>query len=167
MKRAARSGASFRRHASKQTYATPREFLAAVKSKFAIDRFNWDLAASRANTVARHYYDEASDSLKQDWTVLRGHLWLNPPFADIAPWARKCAETIKFARAENYALTVYFLVPASVGSNWFADHVYPHAHVFFLRPRLMFVGHEDPYPKDLMLAVYGSHGGQCLLWRWA
>jgi hypothetical protein len=43
-----------------------------------------------------------------------------------------------------------------VGSNWFRDYVNKRAEVRVLNPRLTFVGHEDPYPKDMMLSVFSS-----------
>lgn len=64
-------------------------------------------------------------------------------------------------------LNILMLVPASVGTHWFAQHVVPHAHVLYLAPRLTFVGETAPYPKDLMLCVYahGLTGSSC--WQWA
>lgn len=93
----------------------------------------------------------AFDSLKQSWADISsssGLLWLNPEFADITPWAKKCAdEGAKGAR-------IAFLVPASVGSNWYADYVHDKALVLFIRPRLSFDG-KAPYPKDCLAALYG------------
>jgi hypothetical protein len=99
----------------------------------------------------------ALDSLKQDWHKIlapdipvRPLLFLNPPFADIAPWAAKCAAEARLG-AE-----ILFLVPASVGSEWFAEHVWKHACVYLLRGRLCFDG-KDPYPKDCLAAHYFLH----------
>jgi hypothetical protein len=97
----------------------------------------------------------ALDSLKQDWAGLnmdhgppvRPLLFLNPPFSDIEPWARKCA------RESNRGAEILFLVPASVGADWFVEYVYPNAHVLLLHGRLCFDG-KDPYPKDCLLAHF-------------
>lgn len=62
--------------------------------------------------------------------------------------------------------SIALLVPASVGSYWFSNHVYPHALVLAFRPRLSFDG-KHPFPKDLILCLYSPEiepGFQP--WRW-
>jgi phage N-6-adenine-methyltransferase len=147
---------------SVQDFATPREFIAAVERRFGPIR--WDLAAHAGNFVVPNYYGPGSphgeDALAQDWARHGGVLWLNPPFARIDPWAEKAAaEGAKGAR-------VVMLMPAAVGSNWFADHIHHKALVLAIRPRLSFDG-QNPYPKDLICACYGpwiAPGFDC--WRW-
>jgi len=143
---------------SKQDYATPRAFIDAVVRRFG--PLAVDLAATRENVVTPYYYSAADNSLLQDWTILRGNLWLNPPFADIGPWARKCAES----RDPDCVRRILLLVPASVGSEWFAQWVHRHALVIGIRPRLSFDG-INPYPKDCILCVYGETPGFDT-WRW-
>lgn len=154
-----KTGASFNRKTSKQDYATPDDFLAVVRGKFG--PLSFDLAAHDKNHVCPSYYDIADDSLKQPWRALSGLLWLNPPYSNIAPWAAKCAvESCNGAK-------ILFLVPASVGSNWFSEYVLPYSHVYFLNPRLTFKGAKDPYPKDCLLAAYGlGNVGECEVWKW-
>lgn len=149
-----------RPHRSKQDYGTPTDFLAAVVARFG--PLSWDLAASPSNAVCYHHFSEADDSLSRSWE-LQGNLWLNPPFARIEPWARKCRESTGPARR------ILLLVPASVGSEWFARDVHGHALVLALRPRLTFVGCDACYPKDLMLSVYStalSDRPAFDTWRW-
>ena len=45
-------GASFNRKESFQAYATPPEFIAAVKRRFRVSEFAWDLAADAENIDA-------------------------------------------------------------------------------------------------------------------
>src|SRR5512133_3562881 len=90
---------------SRQDYGTPRELIAAVEARF--NRLDMDLAASPSNAKAPMHYSQADDSLAQDWTCLHGNLWLNPPFADLEPWARKCAESAGEGRR------IFLLTPAS------------------------------------------------------
>lgn len=150
------TGAAFARGASKQDYSTPQDFLAAVKKRFGMLTF--DLAATRDNAVTTVFFGLPLDSLKQDWTKLYGNLWLNPPFDKIEPWACKCAESVGEGR------NIFFLVPAAVGSNWYARHVHEKAMVCFLNGRLSFDG-KAPFPKDCLLACYGLKPGyEC--WRW-
>lgn len=150
---------------SKQDYGTPWEFIAAVQRRFGA--LTWDLAAHAENTkVPGSYITTATDSLSVDWHALvgvggkRGPLWLNPEYARIAPWAAKCAtEARKGAE-------ILFLVPASVGANWYWEHVAPYAAVECLSPRLSFDG-KAPYPKDLILAHYGPMIAPAFRrWQW-
>lgn len=155
-----RTGPSINRHNSKQDYSTPQDFFNAVVRKFGSIMF--DLAADDQNTKATRWFTEEQDSLKQDWYKIKpaGLLWLNPPFGDIEPWAKKCHDE------SRQAATILFLTPASVGSNWFADYVLGHAKILALNPRLSFDG-KNAYPKDLMLSVFGNTIKPCFgIWRW-
>lgn len=152
-----RTGASMNRGRSKQDYQTPREFIDAVERRFG--KLSYDLAASKENAVCPEYYDEESNALGRDWHALSGNLWCNPPFGAIAPWARKAATEA------GPCSRVLLLVPASVGSHWFADHVLPHAMVYALSPRLSFDG-KNAFPKDLILAAYGFGVSGFAVWRW-
>lgn len=71
---------------------------------------------------------------------------LTPPYSNIKEWVAKC---------DGSLAAIALLVPASVGSNWFRDHVDGKARVFFLNGRVTFVGHKAGYPKDLILCLYG------------
>jgi len=153
------TGAAMNRHRSRQDYETPPELIAAVERRFG--SIVIDLAATKENTKAEWFISPEEDSLRADWNVIVDDYtlaWLNPPYADIAPWARKCAEYTGDGK-------ILFLVPASVGSEWFARYVWGHALVLAIRPRVTFVGAKDPYPKDLILAVYGEPPG-FETWRW-
>jgi len=154
-----KTGASFNRATSKQDYATPDDFIAAVVARFGPLAF--DLAAHAGNHVTPKYFTKAQDSFAQDWHKIGGLLWLNPEFSNIAPWAQKCADE------SSRGAKILFLVPASVGSNWFANYVLPRSWVQFLNGRLMFKGATDPYPKDCLLAAYGfGSPGKCETWKW-
>jgi phage N-6-adenine-methyltransferase len=142
---------------SKQDYGTPLAFLEAVKRRLGIREFSIDLAANENGSNAkapRWLYD----ALPMPWALWTSHGpsntwgWLNPPFSDIEPWAAKCAET-KCAGGQ-----VALLVPASVGSNWFRDHVDGQAFVLLLNGRLAFMPDKPTwlYPKDCILALYSQ-----------
>lgn len=147
---------------SKQDYCTPPEFLKAVKARLHIIDFVYDLAASKENTVAPLWYDEAANSLIQNW-VWDGWCWCNPPFAHIEPWVEKAAnEAMRGAQ-------IAMLVPASVGSNWWWTWVEPNAYQTYLNGRLAFMPDKPKwlYPKDCALLLYhpwGFVGHE--LWHW-
>lgn len=152
-----------KRGESKQDYATPPEFLDAVRFRWHIERFDIDLAASENNVGSRRIITPEDDSLAVDWNAFAGDLWLNPPFANITPWAEKCANSTMDQRFTQLR-RIFFLVPAAVGSRWFERYVHPFARVYFLRDRICFDG-KHPYPKDCILAVYGEHPGY-EFWAW-
>lgn len=168
---------------SKQTYETPAAFIAAVKARFGVKAFAWDLAAvatTNKSLKGAYYgpdnrYTARRDAFANNWTELRGDLWLNPPFNNIAPWAQKCAESAKpladgGVRLEGKILTrkplrrIFFLIPASVGANWWVQWVHEKAAVYFLNGRISFDG-KGPHPKDTALVLYGENPGY-FVWRW-
>lgn len=163
-------------HRSKQNYATPADFIAAVKARLGIEQFSHDFAADGENTKAVSYFNAELNAFTFEhwefWSLYgspSGPLtppscgWLNPPYTDIGPWAKRCMET--GAAGGRMAL----LVPASVGSNWFRDYVDGHAHVLFLNGRLAFMPDKPTwlYPKDCMLVLYGNKVEPgCEVWNW-
>jgi phage N-6-adenine-methyltransferase len=155
-----RKGPIQKPHRSRQDYETPRVFIDAVERRFG--PLYCDLAATAENAKAPEWLSEPSDSLSVPWedTFPYGILWINPPFGNIAPWAEKCAVESQ----SRYGL-ILLLTPASVGSEWYSKHVHRKAYVLLLSPRLSFDG-VNPFPRDLMLSVYGYglHGMDT--WRW-
>lgn len=153
------------RHRSVQSYATPADFRAAVVKRFGIPGF--DLAADENNHFGPRWFsiDAGDDSLLQKWHAIDCHLfWLNPPFGDIEPWAKKCFEE------SILGCHILFLTPASVGSVWFSRYVHDTAtSVYFLSPRLCFDG-KAPYPKDCILTEFGGPklmtDTRYVCWRW-
>lgn len=153
---------------SEQVVCTPPNFLNALKNHLRIDEFSIDLAADGFNKVTDKFYGEEDNSLVQSWTEFKGQplkpwAFCNPPYGDIRPWVEKAyAESQKGAH-------VAMLVPASVGSNWWADWVHQLSYVTFLNGRITFVGHKSPYPKDLAILLYapmfGVDGGYGV-WDW-
>lgn len=151
------AGASFHRGKSKQDFRTPDNFLRAVQAKFG--KIDCDLAADGGNAVCDRCFTVEENSLIQDWHKLHGLLWLNPPFGNIEPWSAKCRE-----ESEKGA-QILFLVPASVGSNWWAMHVHNHALVYFVRPRLSFDG-VNSFPKDIAICSFNGQITGYDTWKW-
>ena len=155
-----KTGASLARGQSRQDYGTPAAFIQAVEKRFGPITF--DLAASEENRKSPFFFGEIRNSLDQPWHRIHGNLWLNPPFSNITPWAKKCAEeSAKGAR-------ILFLVPSSTGANWFRDYVWGRADIYFLNGRLTFEGCTDPYPKDCLLAHYTGldRTPDFRIWEW-
>lgn len=146
---------------SEQSVGTPRVFLDAVEQRFGT--IDLDVAASPHNAVCSQYYalEHGQDGLRDEWV---GNLnWCNPPFAKIGPWVEKALTEREFGHPS------LLLLPAGVGSNWFRDFVHEKADVYFLNGRLTFVGHDTPYPKDLILLHYQPailFSPQYAVWNW-
>ncbi len=135
------------RHETEQSVGTPWDFFRLLDKEFS---FTFDLAADSANTKCHLHFNEQDNSLAQDWADIWGWAFLNPPFANIEPWVRKCYEE------SQRGAKIVALLPASVGSRWFAEWVWGKCELRFLTGRLTFIGHDKPYPKDLMLAIYAK-----------
>lgn len=155
-------GAAHHRGTSEQSVQTPPEFIHAVKRSWGLTEFYWDLAADLDNRQAPNFFDEAQDALQQTWPTTAGRevCWLNPPYANIGAWVKKAAQSPQ--------CRTLMLLPASVGTNWYRDWVFPYAATIVLNGRIKFIGHKDPYPKDLMLLdyAYGYNAATFALWRW-
>lgn len=128
--------------------------------------FTWDLACNEDNCLVKDgetvsgWSQPEFDSLIMPWYAHDGWQWLNPPFKDIKPWAMKCAEEAR------KGAKIVMLTPASVGSKWFADHVYPNAYVRILTGRVTFQGHSTPYPKDVMISIFDNFHKGFDIWDW-
>jgi len=162
---------------SRQCYATPPEFIRAVEARFGV--LDFDLAATEKNAKAERFFTKQQNALKRQWICKSwppiicdkdGYLrspkwrfWLNPPYAHLSPWFKKCVDE------QNRLTTGCFivLVPASVGSDWFRKYVWNNASVYFLDGRICFIRNE-PYPKDLMLCIYRNRRRKTTvnIWEW-
>lgn len=157
-----------RPHRSEQSVQTDPRLIAAVVRRWG--PLAYDLAADATNRQAPLYVNELVDSLSLHWLKLGpGNRWLNPPFGNIAPWAKKCSEEAAPDRR------VFLHVPASTGANWFRDYVWGKAYICFLSGRVTYVGHTTCYPKDTIVAVYGDMTTVCRIparrvgaevWEW-
>jgi len=145
-------------------YRTPDDFLGAVRARFGALAF--DLAASKRSAITPKFYSMTQDSLRQHWPDLKGKLWLNPPYGNIAPWAGKAAISAQ------QGAEILMLVPASVGANWYRDFGRVAADTYALCGRLTFKGETTPYPKDCMLLHFhqdvamGNRPAKFFVWSW-
>lgn len=138
-----------RPHRSEQSVQTDPRLIAAVVRRWG--PLVIDLAADAGNAQALSWIGEEIDSLSLPWLAVKpGNRWLNPPFGNIAPWAKKCSEEAAPDRR------IFLHVPASTGANWFRDYVWGKAYICFLSGRVTYVGHNTCYPKDTVVAVYGD-----------
>ncbi len=144
-----------------QIVATPPEFIAAVEKRFGL--LHCDVCARQSNAKAPLYIGDPRtepasvppglpmrvglNGLSCVWPNPgpKQWNWMNPPFKDTPDW---------LAKIHQERVRTLVLVLASVGSVWYRDLVENQAAVYFLGPRLTFVGETHPYPKELMLLAY-------------
>jgi len=158
---------------TKQDYGTDPKLFEKLNKRF---EFTWDLACDESNCLVRNangtalgYTYPLCDALLGGWHEIDGWLFLNPPFSNIEPWAKLChEESLRGAK-------IVLLTPASVGSNWYRDHVHNKAEVIFLNGRLTFKGTKpnpktgkiDAYPKDCQISVFNrSAYSGFKVWDW-
>jgi DNA N-6-adenine-methyltransferase (Dam) len=154
---------------SRQDYATPPEFIAAVERKFGPIQF--DLAAHAGNAKHARYFAPITDpqaygvdAFAHQWFALSrqfpdGPLWLNCEFNAAAHWAKRCAFEATFGA------NILLLTPVAI-TNWFYDYIVERADVYLLKGRLCFDG-KSPFPKDCMLSHFHPHAtGAITVWDW-
>jgi site-specific DNA-methyltransferase (adenine-specific) len=142
-----KTGPTIKKGRSNQSVETPDWLVDACRDRFG--DIVVDLAASKSNTKCERFFDEEQNSLVQDWTeVLGGDVgWLNSPFDPAKPWAEKCRiETMRGAK-------IIYLCQASVGSKWFRENIQGRALILTI-PRIKFVGEQQTFMKDLVLACF-------------
>lgn len=143
---------------SKQDHATPPLLLHAIEHAFGA-RFILDLACNSENRKCEAGITHPEDSLKEVWWarldsarigLMRpsGDAWLNPPFRGVDPWMEKC----KDASAQ---MRIVSLTLASLGTGWYRNHVEGRALSLVLRKRVTFIGQPTPFPKELMITLWG------------
>lgn len=150
----------------RQSLRTPPDFLHAVRERFGPIHF--DAACTREDAVADSGYTWPEyDALERDWAeeLAGATVWCNPPFKHSKYFSRKAAESQRKTCAEPPP-RVLLLVPASVDSNWYWEHVAGKALVMPLSPRIQFVGEPTGIDCPLMLCAYGPWPADFRRWVW-
>lgn len=150
---------------SEQVVGTPQKFITAVNN-FLNREPILDLCAIEKNKKAPNFISPEQDSLNQEWHKYwpydkSTYFWLNPPFNDCKTWLKKAY------KESQKGPIIASLTPASVGSTWYRECVRGKCLSLFLESRMTFEGHNQSFPKDLMLCVWqkGLVGGGTLNWR--
>lgn len=144
---------------SEQEVLTPPEFLRAIEKRFGPIKF--DFAANGANAVAPKFFGPGSSIAEDALAAIanwqgRGLGWLNHPFGVSQHWVARCRrESIPFGPRRDGGAEIVQLCPAAVSTDWFAEHVHLKAFVLFVRPRIVFIDHEQGFPKDLAVFHWG------------
>ncbi len=142
------------RSVSNTVRLTPKRFVHAMVQKFG--PIEWDLAANAEHTVAPNFFDIQQDSLAQDWTKCTGLKYCNMPFDRIGPWVEKAHEWKEKLFPIGDAKSLLLLVPGSIDSNWWEEHVHEHCFEWRLKGRVPFYPDKPKwgFPKPLVLLEY-------------
>jgi len=133
---------------AKQDWNTPKDLFNKIDKEF---NFEYDLAASKDNTLCEKFYTKEDDGLKQMWA---GVCWLNPPYGDKAS---KMVNWIKKAYNDSVNdgnLTVVMLIPARTNTKWFHQYCMKSAELKFICGRPKFGDATHGLPQPLVLVVF-------------
>ncbi len=136
----------------KDDWETPQSFFDELDAKY---KFNWDLASSDANAKCVNHFTVGDNSLSQDWSVLEGNLWLNPPYGrDLKHWVKKAYES-----SINRDGALVMLIPSRTDTSYWHDYIFDKAEIKFIRGRLKFESGgvaSQPAPFPSALITYGK-----------
>jgi phage N-6-adenine-methyltransferase len=139
-------------------WETPDDLYWQLHDEFG---FDLDAAATGKNAKCTTYFTKADDSLSKEW---KGTVWCNPPYGrGIGLWMKKA-----FLSAKAGA-TVVMLVPARVGTKWWAQWVagMTASEVRFVIGRVKFTREDglcESAPFDSAIVIYRPILGKYRWW---
>lgn len=123
-------------------WSTPKELFEDLNKRFD---FKFDLAASKENALCEKFFSIDENAIAQDWSLIDGWSWLNPPYSEIFNFVHKA--TLEAEKGAN----IVMLIPARVDTRWYHGFVSKYHHSF-IKGRLKFSGakHNAPFPCMLV-----------------
>ena len=123
----------------------PTSTAGVTPSKAYIKKSLSDCWGTPAHILEQHkgFYDPCPfptptwNGLDIDW-LSHKKIFCNPPYSNIAPFAKKCKDTLLEAQEKDISIEIKLLIPARTDTRYFHDHIYPYAKLEFLRGRLKF-----------------------------
>ena len=124
--------------------------------------FMLDPCADDNNYKCEWWYSKKINGLESIWD-LWGHkkatVYCNPPYNDIAPWAKKAYE-----EWQNNGVTTVLLIPVNTCTAYFHEYLNK-GKVWFFRRRIAFINPETckegrENPQSMMLVVFSNEDYQ-------
>src|SRR5580692_11298742 len=145
-------------------------FFGAMRAKFGVSDFAWDLAAGYERARAPQCFRMCDRPLEQNWSRLGGgtkarpaNLWLDLESRDgIDRWAQKCVATTKEGAGK---VRIFLLTTAIIGVPWFERWVNGNARVFALTGWLHSLDPSLPHTSH-MLSVFDGVSTGIEVWDW-
>jgi len=129
--------------------ALARELKAAVGGRFDVD----PCAGAEPEPIAHTRYTEAEDGLAAN-SPWFGTVFINPPYSDPEPWARRAAQT---TRSDGDADLVVMLLPSySTSAEWFHDWCSEAEYACLVDGRLTFYGADGSAPFASILLAFSD-----------
>ena len=113
-------------------WGTPNHIFDALDELY---KFDLDPCAGKARYAkCEVHFTPHEDGLKQPWN---GRVFLNPPYGrHLKYWMKKASLELTVGDAE----VIVALIPASIGTQWFHEYVFPHIKkMIFVRGRVSFI----------------------------
>lgn len=139
----------------KEDWETPQLLFDELNDNY---NFNWDLASSDANAKCVNHFTVGDDSLSQDWSVLEGNLWLNPPYGrGLKHWVKKAYES-----SLNREGALVMLIPSRTDTSYWHDYIFDKAQIKFIRGRLKFENGGGGKPTGAIPECFNNFWKRCL-----
>lgn len=131
----------------KQDWTTPPSFFSIYNDKY---KFVLDAACETHNCMCPigFYFDKGIDALEQDWHIVKGYIWCNPPYG------KHLKLFIKKAYDEwKKGAKIVMLIPSRTDTSYWHDYIFNHAKIEFIRGRLKFGESKNsaPFPSAVVI----------------
>ena len=137
-------------HNGEQDRRTPINLFNEINEEF---HFELDPCTStgKPNNLHTPYYFlfPKQDGLKEDWSKYKS-VFVNPPFKYAHQWIKKCYEESK------KGCTVVVLLPSKTETAWWHDYALKADEIRFIRRRVTFEGHENPFIIGMAFIIFKS-----------
>lgn len=122
--------ALFKQKDKVKIYETPKWFFQRYNKKY---NFQWDMAASKKNTLCKNYVTEKQDALSIEWPH-NTTIWCNPPYEsrEFVKWMKKAWDVA------HKGTTTVFLVHARTDTKWYHEYAQKAEELHFVRGRIKF-----------------------------
>jgi phage N-6-adenine-methyltransferase len=99
--------------------------------------------------IAPNRYTKEDDGLARPWW---GHVWLNPPYSEIADWMEKAAKEAQGVDVDS----IMALVPNRTSTRWFHDYATTADRYVVLDGRLKYEHTDGSAPFPSAVFVWGA-----------
>jgi len=135
----------------KDLWQTPKALFHTLDEEFD---FDFDVCASRSNSLCNEYFTEEFSALDREWDWCSYCFFMNPPYSQTEVFLNRAAE-----QAKKHNITVVALVNANTDTKWFADCAKSANEIRLISGRIGFVASDGKKSN-------GNTKGQCLIiWR--
>lgn len=135
-------------HNGNQDRRTPKTLFDEINKEFNFELDPCTSMSKPNNLGTPHYFlYPDKDGLQEDWSKYKS-AFVNPPFRDASKWIKKCYEENK------KGVTIVLLLPSKTETAWWHDYALKADEIRFIRKRVTFDGHKDPFIIGMCFIVY-------------